>query len=41
MRWAYYSFREGFLYVCEGLLCGLFSYLIDVSLLGTLKDVLN
>ena len=23
MRWAYYSFREGFLYVCEGLLCGL------------------
>jgi len=41
MRWAYYSFRKGFLYICEGLLGGLFSYPVQVSLLGTLEDVLN
>ena len=41
MKWVYYSFRKGFLYVCEGLLGSLFSYPIQVFLLGTLEDVLN
>jgi len=41
MRWAYYSFRKGFLYVCKGLLGSPFSYSIQVSLLGTIEDILN
>ena len=41
MRWTYYSFKKSFLYVCESLLGSLFSYSVQMSLLGTLEDVLN
>jgi len=41
MRWAYYSFRKGFLHVYKGLLGGLFSYPVQMPLLDILKDVLN